>query len=60
MGFSPKRLKQLAEGKVVYQILDGEKVLFQHKSFIVAVQMADQMQKTNPSNNYTMKVVALE
>lgn len=60
MAFSAKRAKAVAQGKVKYCILDGDTVIFSHKSFIVAVQMADQLQKTNPDNHYTMKLMEVD
>lgn len=56
MAFSPKRAKLVAQGKVLYCVMDGDKVVYSDKSFIVAVQMADQLQKTNPGINYTMTI----
>lgn len=56
MGFSPKRAKLVAQGKVLFCIMDGDKVVFSDKSFMVAVQMADQLQKANPGINYTMTI----
>lgn len=56
MGFSPKRAKLVAQGKVLYCIMDGENVVYSDKSLIVAIQMADQLQKANPGINYTMKI----
>lgn len=56
-GFSPKRAKAVATGKVVYKIFDGSgNVVFSTKSFIVAVQHADLLQKNNPGIVYTMKL----
>ena len=56
MGYSRKRLKQIIDGKVLYCILlDGE-VIFSSKSFMVAVQYADQLQKDNPDKKYEMKL----
>ena len=60
MGFSPKRAKAVMQGKVKYCIMDGENVVFSHKNFAVAVQMADQLQKANPSKAYTMKLMEVE
>lgn len=60
MGFSAKRAKAVAKGKVNYCIYLGESLEFSSKSFIVAVQMADTLQKQHPENNYTMKVVVDE
>ena len=57
MGFSANRAKALAEGKVSYCIFLGESLEFSSKSFLVAVQMADALQKQHPENNYTMKIV---
>lgn len=56
MGFSPKRLKALAQGKVEYCIYEGPVCVFRDKSFMVTVQMADTLSKTNPNVEYTMKV----
>lgn len=56
MGFSPKRAKLVAQGKVLFCIMDGNNVVFSDKSFMVAVQMADQLQKANPGINYTMTI----
>lgn len=56
MGFSRKRLKMIQEGKVLYCVmLDGE-VVFSDKSFLVAVQHADVLQKANPDKRYEMKL----
>lgn len=52
--FSPARAKKVAQGKVVFAIMNGTEVVFTSKNFIVAVQMADQLQKANPGINYTM------
>ena len=60
MGFSPKRLKALKEGRVRYRIYNGELVIFETPSFITAVQMADQLQKANPGTPYTMKLEEVE
>jgi len=60
MAYSRKRMKQLIEGKVQYCILDGDNIVFSHKSFVVAVQMADQLQKANPGINYTMKLMEVD
>lgn len=57
MGYSRKRMKQLIEGKVQYCILDGDNIVYSSKSFVAAVQMADQLQKSNPGINYTMKLM---
>lgn len=57
MGFSPKRAKAVMQGKVKYCIMLGEEIVFSHKSFPVAIQMADQLQKANPGNVYTMKLM---
>lgn len=60
MAYSRKRMKQLIEGKVQYCILEGENIVFSSKSFVVAVQMADQLQKANPGINYTMKLMEVD
>lgn len=60
MGFSAKRAKAVAQGKVKYCILEGENIVFSHKSFTVAIQMADQLQKANPGINYTMKLMEVD
>lgn len=56
MGFSPKRAKLVAQGKVLYCIMDGDKVAYSDKNFVRAIQMADQLQKANPGINYTMTI----
>lgn len=56
MGFSAKRAKAVAQGKVEYCIMLGEEVVFSHKNFVVAVQTADQLQKANPDKQYTMQL----
>lgn len=60
MAFSPKRAKAVAQGKVVYSIMNGTEVVFTSKYFLVAVQMADQLQKANPHNNYTMTITEVK
>lgn len=60
MGFSPKRAKAVAKGKVVYAIMLENEVVFTSKNFFVAVQMADQLQKANPENKYTMTVTEVK
>lgn len=54
MGFSPKRMKKVAQGKVMFTIMLGNEEVFSSKNFAVAVQMADQLQKANPKNDYKM------
>lgn len=60
MGFSPKRAKAVAKGKVVYAIMLENEVVFTSKNFIVAVQMADQLQKANPENEYKMTITEVK
>ena len=61
MGFSAKRAKMIAQGKVQYCIYnDKGGIVFSNKSFLVAVQMADQLQKANPGINYTMNLEPVE
>lgn len=58
MGFSAKRAKAVAQGKVQFCIYNEKgEIVFQDKSFLVAVQMADSLQKANPDIAYTMKLV---
>ncbi len=58
MGYSFKRAKAVVQGKVLYGIYDPDGTLvFSHKSFFVAVQYADTLQKQNPGVNYIMKLV---
>lgn len=57
MAFSPKRAKLVAQGKVKYCIYDDKgELVASHKSFLVALQVADSLQKTNPNINYSMKL----
>lgn len=56
MAFSPKRAKLVAQGKVLYCVMDGDHVVFSDKNFLVAIQTADQLQKANPGINYTMTI----
>lgn len=60
MGFSPKRAKAVAQGKVLFAIMDGNKVCFTSKNFAVAVQQADLLQKANPHIKYTMTVTEVK
>lgn len=60
MGFSPKRAKAVAQGKVIFAIMNGKETVFTHKNFAVAVQMADQLQKANPGINYTMTITEVK
>lgn len=60
MAFSPKRAKAVAQGKVIYAIMNGTEVVFTSKHFFVAVQMADQLQKANPHINYTMTMTEVK
>lgn len=60
MGFSPKRAKAVAKGKVVYSIMLENEVVFTSKNFFVAVQMADQLQKANPENEYKMTITEVK
>lgn len=57
MGYSRKRAKAVAEGKVSYCILLDGQVVFSSKSFLVAVQHADFLQKQNPDAKYEMKIL---
>lgn len=52
--FSPKRAKAVAQGRVIFSIMNGNEVVYTSKNFMVAVSMADQLQKANPGINYTM------
>ena len=56
MGFSSKRAKAIKEGRVRYNIYDENGLVYSSKTFIGAVQMADQMQKANPEVSYSMKL----
>lgn len=60
MAYSRKRMKAWATGKVKYCILDGDTIVFSHKSFTVAVQMADKLQQANPGICYTMKLMEVD
>lgn len=60
MGFSPKKAKAVFKGKVVYAIMNGTEVVFTSKNFMVAVSMADQLQRANPHINYTMTVTEVK
>ena len=60
MAFSPKRAKAVAQGKVIYAIMDGNTTVFTHKNFFVAVQQADILQKANPEIKYTMTITEVK
>ena len=60
MGFSPKRLKALKDGKVRYCTYCGDECVYTSASFIECVQMADVLQKSNPGIPYTMKLEEVE
>lgn len=57
MGFSPKRAKAVATGKVLYCIMNGDETVFSSSNFLIAVQNAERLQKENPGVNYTMKLI---
>lgn len=60
MGFSPKRAKAVAQGKVVFAIMDGNNVVFTSKNFFVTVHQADLLQKANPHIKYTMTITEVK
>ena len=60
MGFSPKRLKQLRKGQVVFNIYDDKGALVaSHPSFMAAVRHVEVLQQTNPGIKYDMKVESI-
>ena len=56
MAFSPKRAKAIKEGRVNFNIYDDKGLVYTGASFIVTVQMLDQLQKTNPGVKYSLKL----
>ncbi len=60
MVFSPKRAKAVAQGKVVYAIMDGNTTVFTHKNFFVTVQQLDMLQKASPEIKYIMTITEVK
>lgn len=56
MGFSLKRARAVAQGKVLYCVMLDDVCVFSDKSFLVALQTADNLQKANPDKKYTFTI----
>lgn len=57
MGFSAKRAKLIAEGKVSYCIFVKGVEVFRHKNLFVAMQQMDVFLKTNSKEDCSLTII---
>lgn len=57
MGFSSKRAKLIAEGKVSYCIFIKGVEVFRHKNLIVAMQQMDVFLNTNSKEDCSLQII---
>ena len=58
--FSPRRIKKIVQGKVMYVILDGDLEVYSSKNFFETIQVLDSLQHQHSQKEYKFTVKEIE